>query len=90
VTRWVIVAQLTENAHVPDVFGTWETAEAAQEVLDRLYERIDRSFGRTSGTAIALSVEPVFGKRIGDFDKVFEHRTGFRLSEDNSGPKPRT
>lgn len=87
-TRWVIVAQLTNSAHVPDVFGSWESEDAAKAAMERLYARIDKSFGHEVTTSVALSVEPIRGKSVADFDHMFQLRAGYDLKADNSDIAP--
>ncbi len=78
--RWVIVAQLTMDAHTPTVYGTWETDEAAQEQLERWERRIERTYGGDPGMGIAMSVEPMWGKSARQFEHDFERRTGRELA----------
>lgn len=78
--RWVIVAQLTGETHVPTVYGTWETEQAAQEQLERWERRIERTFGYDPGTGIAMSVEPMYGKSTAQFEEDFTRAAGRDLS----------
>jgi hypothetical protein len=75
-TRWVIVAQMTRVAHAPDVFGAWETEEAAEAQMKRWESRIERTTDADGFYPdVILSVEPLDGKRGCDFDRVFAFRT---------------
>lgn len=84
-TRWVIVAQLTIEAHAPTVYGTWETKEAASEQLERWERRIERTFGYDPGTGITMSVEPMYGKAAAFFERDFEQAHGRQLSGTGQG-----
>lgn len=78
--RWVIVAQLTDNAHQPTVYGTWETEEAAQAQLERWENRIAATLDDANTTGIALTVEPMFGKSAARFERDFLACTGLELA----------
>lgn len=80
--RWVIVAQMRPEAHCPDVYGTWETREAAQEQLERWQRRIERTLGVDedgSFDGVHISVEPMRSKTAAQFEEDFHYRTGWPL-----------
>lgn len=79
--RYVIVAQMTPQAHVPDVFGTWETEDAAKAQMEAWERRIARTYGTEDYNGIHMSVEPMTGKLARQFEGYFKHRTGLELAQ---------
>lgn len=78
--RWVIVAQMQPEPHCPDVYGTWETQEAAKVQLDRWKRRIKRTYGTDDYDGIHMTVEPMYGKDAANFADDFQRRTGMELA----------
>lgn len=75
--RWVIVAQLSLDAHTPTVYGTWATEEAARIQLELWERRIQRAYGTEDG--FSMTVEPIYGKTSARFERDFLNRTGEEL-----------
>lgn len=76
--RWVIVAQLKPEPHCPTVYGTWETAGAAEEQFARWERRIERTLGGDYD-GIHMSVEPMRGRSADCFEGDFERAIGVEL-----------
>jgi hypothetical protein len=73
----VVVAQFTDAAHVPEVFGPWQTYERAQAQMERWERRIVRRMGSLDG--IAMSVEEMREKTTAEFAERFMSRTGWNI-----------
>lgn len=78
-SRYVIVAQLSIEAHTPTVYGTWATEDAARKQMERWEQRIERTFDGDPGTGIVMSVEPV-SRTSAQFAADFAERTGQKLA----------
>ncbi len=77
--RYVIVAQLRPEPHCPDVFGIWNSYEAAEQQMTAWKGRIERTLGE-GYDGIHMSVEPIYQRSAEMFAEDFAIRTGWDLA----------